>query len=309
MLKEEERKKEAERKANASDQEKAKKSKAPSEASTRGTNTPSGRFSKHPLPSASSKSLKRPGSPNISEASGNESSRKKHRKFDGKVGSSQPIQPPSRPTSPNLLPPSSSAPDGARPAISRNPSSFSRHPRSNAGSGSEGEAAGSAAEMSDGTRRKQTLKLNMGSSKKGTPQGSRAGSPDRGAGAPTAIVRTGTPSSSGMFGHSPNIIAWLLEVPYADNTLTAVAAAAVNANNNANNNNANNANAKEPEPPLPTAEELRAMIPPQGLTLNELLIAFGIKKGVDGDRKTQFTKLMRANSRWDSSSKLLYPLH
>ena len=304
LLKEEERKKEAERKANASDQEKAKKSKAPSEASTRGTNTPSGRLSKHPLPSASSKSLKRPGSPNISEASGNESSRKKHRKFDGKAAS-QPIQPPSRPTSPNLLPPSSSAPDGVRPAISRNPSSFSRHPRSNAGSGSEGEAAGSGGEMSDGARRKQTLKLNMGS-KKGTPQGSRAGSPDRGgapaAAAAAAAVRTGTP---GMFGHSPNIIAWLREIPYADNLTVAVNA---NANVNVNANNGFSSSSSI-EPPLPTAEELRAMIPPQGLTLNELLIAFGIKKGVDGDRKAQFTKLMRANSRWDSSSKLLYPLH
>ena len=144
--------------------------------------------------------------------------------------------------------------------------------------------------MSDGTRRRQKVKPNVGS-KKGTPQGSRAGSPDRGA---PAVARTGTPGM--LFGHSPNIIAWLLGVPYADNLTPAV-----NANANANGSAA--------EPPLPTAEELRAMIPPQGLTLNELLIAFGIKKGVDNDRKTQFTKLMRANSRWDSSSKLLYPLH
>lgn len=189
MLKEEERKKEAERKANASDQERAKKSKAPSEASSRGTNTPSGRPSKHHLPSVTSKSLKRPGSPNISEASGNESSRKKHRKFDGNAGS-QPIQPPSRPMSPMLLQPSS-VPDATRPPNSRNPSSFSRPPRSNAGSGSEGEAAGSGGEMSDGTRRKQTLKLKMGS-KMGTPQGSRAASPER---APAAVppARTATP--------------------------------------------------------------------------------------------------------------------
>ena len=101
-----------------------------------------------------------------------------------------------------------------------------------------------------------------------------------------------------MFGHSPNIMNWLLGLPYADNLTPAVNAIA--------NANANGGSA---EPPLPTAEELRAMIPPQGLTLNELLIAFGIKKGVDSDRKAQFTKLMRANSRWDSSSKLLYPLH
>ena len=107
-----------------------------------------------------------------------------------------------------------------------------------------------------------------------------------------------------LFGHRPNIIAWLLDVPDADN----LTAATVNANANANIGNGTAA-AAAVEPPLPSAEELRAMIPPQGLTLNELLIAFGIKKGVDNDRKTQFTKLMRANSRWDSSSKLLYPLH
>ena len=45
--------------------------------------------------------------------------------------------------------------------------------------------------MSDGTRRKQTIKLNMGS-KKGTPQASRAGSPERGQAAPPP-ARTGTP--------------------------------------------------------------------------------------------------------------------
>lgn len=204
MLKAEERKKEAERKANASDQERAKKPKAPSEASSRGTNTPSGRPSKHQLPSVTSKSLKRPGSPNISEASGNESSRKKHRKFDGNAGS-QPIQPPSRPMSPSLLPPSSSVPDATRPPNSRNPSSFSRLPHSNAGSGSEGEAAGSGGEMSDGTRRKQTLKLKMGS-KRGTPQGSRAASPER---APATVppARTATP---GKFENRPDPIPYVL---------------------------------------------------------------------------------------------------
>ena len=282
MLKAEERKKEAERKANASDQERAKKSKAPSEASSRGTNTPSGRPSKHQLLSVTSNSLKRPGSPNISEASGNESSRKKHRKFDGNAGS-QPIQPPSRPGSPNLLPPSSSVPDATRPPNSRNPSSFSRPLHSNAGSGSEGEAAGSGGEMSDGTRRKQTLKLKMGS-KRGTPQGSRAASPER---APATVppARTATPGKLET-----------RSLPYSlrEGVLTIRPAV----------------NASDPnERSIPTAEELRAKIPPEGINLNALLNIFNIKKGVDSERKTQFTKLMRANSRWDSTSKLLKPLH
>ena len=119
--------------ANASDREKSKPSKISSGASSRGTNTPSGRPSKHHLPSV--KSLKRPGSPNMSEASGNESSRKKH-KING-LPSSQPVQPPSRPMSPSLLPPSSSVPNAG-----------TKRPRSNAGSGSEGEAAGSGGDVS-----------------------------------------------------------------------------------------------------------------------------------------------------------------
>ena len=60
--------------------------------------------------------------------------------------------------------------------------------------------------------------------------------------------------------------------------------------------------------PLPTAEEFRAMIPPEGRNLNEVLAIFGFKKGMDGERKQQFTKLMRANSRWDAAAKLLKPL-
>lgn len=52
-------------------------------ASTKGTNTPSGNHR-----SVDSKSKKRPGSPNLSEASGNESSRKKHKKNRDKLKSS-----------------------------------------------------------------------------------------------------------------------------------------------------------------------------------------------------------------------------
>lgn len=177
LAKAEERKKEEARMANTSDREKSKHSKFSSGASSRGTNTPSGRPSKHHLPSTKpSSSLKRPGSPNISEASGNESSRKKHKKNG--VSSSQTIQAPSRPTSPSLVPPNSSAPGAGI-----------KRPRSNAGSGSEGEAAGSGGEMSDGARRRIKLKLSQPSAN-GTPARSRAVSPS----APPA--RTGTPGKS-----------------------------------------------------------------------------------------------------------------
>ncbi|KAL8832037.1 MAG: hypothetical protein Q9191_000530 [Dirinaria sp. TL-2023a] len=240
LAKAEERKKEEAKAANASDREKAKTPKISSGASSRGTNTPSGRASKNPLPPTKpSSSLKRPGSPNMSEASGNESSRKKHKKNG--FAASQPPQPPSRPMSPNLAPPSSSA-----PAVG------SKRPRSNAGSGSEGEAAGSGGEMSDNTRRRVKLKLSQPSAN-GTPQLSRAGSPS----APPA--RTGTPA-----------------------TESAVL-------------------------PLPTAEELRSKIPPQGISVTKLVAIYKTQV-VDDERKKAFTKLMKDNSRYDKESKLLKPV-
>ncbi|KIW08330.1 uncharacterized protein PV09_01247 [Verruconis gallopava] len=73
--KEEERKKEEESKAKL-DQKNAKSTKPPSGASSRGANTPSGRKEKH-VDTLRVKAIKRPGSPNLSEASGNESSRKR----------------------------------------------------------------------------------------------------------------------------------------------------------------------------------------------------------------------------------------
>jgi len=53
----------------------------PSGASTKGTNTPSGNHKTVDI-----KGKKRPGSPNLSEASGNESSRKKHKKNRDRLG-------------------------------------------------------------------------------------------------------------------------------------------------------------------------------------------------------------------------------
>lgn len=156
------------------------KEKPPKQPGTSGSNTPSRR--PEPLSrTASGSNLKRPGSPLGSEASGNESSRKKQKKtkhlHTTTTTSSQQqsqLQPPSRPNSPPI--PASQQP-------SRQPSSSAiptKRPRGQ-GSGSDSEGgggAGSGGEMSDGTRKRIKLKLNMG--KNGSPNGSRAGSPEAG---------------------------------------------------------------------------------------------------------------------------------
>ena len=150
-------------------------------ASSKGTNTPSHRPSKHGdalKPSSSSTNLKRSGSPLNSEASGNESSRKKQKKKhplgSAQVQTSNTLKTPSRPNSPPL-PPSSSAP---QPVLSGKTSSISaKRPRgANSGSDTEG-GAGSGGDMSDGARKRQRLKLSA-PSKNGTPQASRGGSPE-----------------------------------------------------------------------------------------------------------------------------------
>ncbi|KAL8674074.1 MAG: hypothetical protein Q9168_001509 [Polycauliona sp. 1 TL-2023] len=186
--KEEEKKNAKTEKGGASDREKlntGKPSKTPS-----GSNTPSGRPSKHPNPlkkSPSSNNLKRPGSPNASEVSGNESARKKRKQTHlapaAATGSSA-LKPPSRPMSPDYGPPSSSAPQSQqKPAEAVN----HKRPRADAGSASEM----SGGEMSEGKKRKkQRLKLTMSASPHQSPSGSRAVSPDvagdKANGAPTS---------------------------------------------------------------------------------------------------------------------------
>lgn len=197
-LKEDERKKEEEKK---SDIDKASASKPPSGASTKGNNTPSQRPGK--APDASKKTnankLKRPGSPNLSEASGTESARKKVKKQHNVA---QTLQPPSRPTSPTPQPAvAGSEKNNSRPnlANSRKPSASNLAPnalqpkassplqRNPAGSGSENEAAGSGDEKSDGARGRIKLKFTSKVTKtkdqnngSGTAPHSRGGSPDVG---------------------------------------------------------------------------------------------------------------------------------
>lgn len=113
-------------------------------------------------------SLKRPGSPNLSEleSSGNESSRKRVKKTaTGSVQNSRASTP--VPNAQNGL----------------------QRPKKVAGATSDGEATG--AEMSDAGRKKFTKKIKLvsGSHGRGTPTGSRAGSPVPGASQlPSGIV-------------------------------------------------------------------------------------------------------------------------
>lgn len=182
-----ERQKEEERKA---EEEKNQKESA---SSSKGSNTPSGRL-KHTDPlKKSTASRKRLGSPNASDASGTDTSRKKAK---NKHQSSQPTpQPTSRPISP-------SASQAGKKRV--------RNILGGSGPGSDVDAgAGSGGEMSESGKTKK-LKLNPPSaaSRGGTPQGSRAGSPVAGnrsfsgsrASSPEGAARgRATPGPTGSF--------------------------------------------------------------------------------------------------------------
>ncbi|MCJ1431119.1 hypothetical protein MMC27_000470 [Xylographa pallens] len=292
------KKEEEDKKSSAADKTKPPPS---SGSSSRGTNTPSNRPNKHPDPlprTASSSSLKRPGSPNLSEASGNESSRKQHKKkkhgasSNLTTGISTPNGPPSRPHTPN--PPPSSAPDstivrsatpsqsqsdiGRKPSTIRlnlkhdNPTNLPSRPenkRARTGAGSDSEGAGSGAEMSDGSRKRIKLKLTRPGSGSSTPRDSRAGSPEIavngmavGTAAATGAVRSRAASPAAT---SPTVI------------------------------------------PFPTAAELRAHIPASGTTVAELLTSF--KGAVVGkEKRDRFTQMLRTVSKYERDTKLLKPI-
>jgi len=171
-----ERRKEAERKE---EEEKAggagkgkEAEKGASGTSTKGTTTPSGAAKPDLL-----NKKKRPGSPNLSEASGNESARKKHKKKHDKL-----------------------AAEGRKPSIV---DSQRLNELRGAGSGSESEAG-------------RIKKMKSGKSQTGTPVGSRAASPDAAAaggsanagasraGSPTGSTTTSTPLLPGKsLSHPP----------------------------------------------------------------------------------------------------------
>jgi len=107
-------------------------------AASKGNTTPSGKTKE----ASKAKSLKRPGSPNLSEASDTEGSRKKAKKL---------------------------ATGSARPSRSTTPVPGQSFSKGKGGATSDGE-------MSDGGKAKTKIKV-VGTNGKGTPMGSRAGSP------------------------------------------------------------------------------------------------------------------------------------
>ncbi|KAF1841904.1 uncharacterized protein K460DRAFT_369927 [Cucurbitaria berberidis CBS 394.84] len=164
---EEEKKKAAEQNGKAPDG-----GNAPSGTSSKGSNTPSG--SHKPV---DSKSKKRPGSPNLSEASGNESSRKKHKKNRDKLA------------------------DGSRKSSLAN---------------LKGAASGSDSEMTDAGKikrkkeRKDKNRIVLGGSPSGSPGTSRAGSPTASsqlngsrAGSPSSASKPAIPSAKEIYDSLP----------------------------------------------------------------------------------------------------------
>lgn len=156
--------------------------------SSSGTNTPSGRKEKRGSDreagsikkSSSSRSLKRPGSPNLSEASGTDASSRKKKLKSKHLPSTQPTPGGSRPMSPGNVPPSSSAPHTLDPAAA-----LKARKRLGAGvAGSDTDTMLSDRDggaMSDGSR-KQRIRLKMSASPPpttgtGTQPSSRAASP------------------------------------------------------------------------------------------------------------------------------------
>jgi hypothetical protein len=134
----------------------------------------------------------------MSEASGNESTRRKQKKngSSSNLGSgiNTPNGPPSRPRSPATLGAGLDVPNRTNLTVQRKPSSIRsgelKRPRpGGAGSGSEGEGAGSGADMSDGSRKRIKIKASQPNSRNVSPGGSRATSPSR-----DPVIRSARPS-------------------------------------------------------------------------------------------------------------------
>lgn len=245
-LKEEERKK-------AEDQLNADKAKADPGITISPSKQAISLSSKSSKPDSLLRKLKRPGSPNLSEASGNESSaRKKPKKMHGISGISTPI-----PNGASISRPGS--PLHSNRVASPAPSSVSatgssQIPRTSstlkvsmaAGSASDGEA-------SDSTRKGKKIRL----SRPGSPSGSQPGSP----------LAAGSPSSSQPISQRKQIV----EDHVQDHPLMSIVPTTI-----------------------PTPEQVRAAIPPEGIPLKGLIAVFG--KPVA--KQPAFTKLLRENSLW-----------
>lgn len=245
-MKEEERKKAEEQqqqgKGKAKEEANPKPPSAPS--SVKGTSTPTKIKPADPLRKGI---LKRPGSPNLSEASGSESSRKKIKKKHGADA-----------TSGDAV---------AKPV--------NQHLARAAGSGSDGET-------SDVGRKKLKIRLggSAANSRPNSPNGSRAASP--------------APSRPGKSHSTPLLKKVLLKNVSA--TMGNISRASVN---HFLSSGASSATLPE----LPSKEEIRSKLDPNGNTIAELT-----KKFPAGMLKhPEFINLIKANSRYDKESKKLFP--
>lgn len=200
-------------------------------ASTKGTNTPTGRAEKRD-PNRLGASLKRPGSPDLSELSGNESSRKRVKDVNGHAVSS--------------------APNGAR-SLSRKAQSYSYF---------EAQANSVAADT--------------GKPKRVSGYGSGSDTDTSRAGRPKIHLKSGAATQEG--------------------SRTASRAAS-----------ASHPGSRAQSPtrePFPMLEEVRAVIPADGIDLKDLVKAFRARIG---ERKSDFIVLVKQAGQQDKTTKKIIP--
>lgn len=245
-------------------------------SSSKGSNTPIGRPSKDSSLKKHNH-LKRAASPHMSasETSGNESTRKKHKKKHH--GSSQP----SGAGTPrhNSMTPSSSTPAGDRPRQSSIVTLPINGSKLSAISSRSPNPHNSDAEMSDAgsSLKKSGIKLRLGAgsaspSGQNTPNGSRAGSP---------VTAAQCTSNSWLRPHH-FLSAHNFQEPHA-NRISALSY---------------------------TEADVRAAIPAQGISIGELLKKFAgrIKEGgKDQVERAKFINIVKANSVFSGQDKLLRP--
>ncbi|OAL36679.1 hypothetical protein AYO20_04011 [Fonsecaea nubica] len=193
---------ERERLANIKKEEDAEAKKS---ALSSGANTPSGRKEKRASDredeggmkkSTSTRSLKRPGSPNLSDASGTDVSTRKKKLKSKHLASSQPTPGHSRPMSPVNFPPSSSAPQTLDPLAA-----LKARKRATGSVGAGSDTDTDAAAMSDSSRARR-LKLKMSTS----PPPSGAAGTASPAAQPSSRAASPTPVSAG--GSIPRPVAF-----------------------------------------------------------------------------------------------------
>ncbi|EXJ69189.1 uncharacterized protein A1O5_07225 [Cladophialophora psammophila CBS 110553] len=248
---------ERERLANVKKEEEAEAKKS---ALSSGANTPSGRKEKRGSDredeggmkkSTSSRSLKRPGSPNLSDASGTDVSTRKKKIKSRHLPSSQPTPGHSRPMSPVNVLPSSSAPQTLDPlaALKGRKRGGATSPVG-AGSDTDTDAAG----MSDSSRaRRLNLKMSASPPSTGAPgTASPQGQPSSRAASPTPVSAPGS---------APRPVAF------------------------------------------PSAQDIKNAIPPQGITIRDLMKVVAHPK----DKQKDFVALVKEVASYDKERGVLLP--